>query len=159
MPENLYNDDDRQYLQMMQENITRMATNSANAKTWMVTIVAAILAIGCSIKEIHYWLLLALIPTFVLWYLDAYYLQLECKLRNREQYYINLLTGKEQCENPQMSLYDFRPLHQKQNNEKLRYVETGSQLFNMSVCPLYSAMCLVIIAVTGVVNGWLNSFF
>ena len=33
MVENIMNDDDRQYLMMMQENITRMATNSANCKT------------------------------------------------------------------------------------------------------------------------------
>lgn len=29
----MYNEDDRQYLQMMQENISRMASNSANCKT------------------------------------------------------------------------------------------------------------------------------
>ena len=55
----MYNEDERQYLQMMQDNITRMATNSANAKTWLVTIVAAFLAIGCNIKDFDYWLLLA----------------------------------------------------------------------------------------------------
>lgn len=30
---NIYNDDDRQYLEMMQGNIERMAANSANCKT------------------------------------------------------------------------------------------------------------------------------
>ena len=72
----MYNEDERQYLQMMQDNITRMATNSANAKTWLVTIVAAFLAIGCNIKDFDYWLLLALVPTAVFWYLDALYLKL-----------------------------------------------------------------------------------
>ena len=36
-----YSEDDRQYLQMMQDNITRMAANSSNCKSWLVTIVAA----------------------------------------------------------------------------------------------------------------------
>ena len=29
---NIFSDDDRQYLQMMQDNIARMANNSANSK-------------------------------------------------------------------------------------------------------------------------------
>lgn len=38
-----YDTQDLQYLQMMQENITRMAGNSANAKTWLITIVTGFL--------------------------------------------------------------------------------------------------------------------
>ena len=40
-----YDAEDLQYLQMMQENITRMAGNSANAKTWLVTIVTGLVAV------------------------------------------------------------------------------------------------------------------
>lgn len=69
-----YDPEDLQYLQMMQENITRMAGNSANAKTWLVTIVTGFFAIGCSIKDFDWWLLLAIIPIIVFWYIDAYYL-------------------------------------------------------------------------------------
>ena len=86
-----YEAQDLQYLQMMQENITRMAVNSANAKTWLVTIVTGFFAIGCSIKDLDWWLLLAIIPIVVFWYIDAYYLSLERALRNREQIYINLM--------------------------------------------------------------------
>lgn len=45
----IYNDDDRLYLQMMQENIARMAGNSANCKTWLVTLVAAMLTTGIAV--------------------------------------------------------------------------------------------------------------
>lgn len=38
-----YDTQDLQYLQMMQENIARMAGNSANAKTWLVTILQVFL--------------------------------------------------------------------------------------------------------------------
>ena len=55
-----YSNDDRQYLQMMQDNITRLANNSANCKTWMVTLVAGICAIGCSISTLNGWILLAI---------------------------------------------------------------------------------------------------
>ena len=40
-----YDAQDLQYLQMMQENITRMAENSANAKTWLQRI--SLLRISC----------------------------------------------------------------------------------------------------------------
>lgn len=90
-----YDAQDLQYLQMMQENITRMAENSANAKTWLVTIVTGFFAIGCSIKDLDWWLLLAIIPIIVFWYIDAYYLRLERALRNREQKYINLMNSLE----------------------------------------------------------------
>lgn len=53
--DNLYNDDDRQYLEMMQGSIERMATNSSNCKAWMVTIVAAVMALQCSIDALNVW--------------------------------------------------------------------------------------------------------
>ena len=91
--ENMLNDDERQYLQMMQDNITRMATNSVNVKTWLVTIVAGILAIGGNIENVNYWLLLAIVPIVVFWYLDAFYLNIERGLRNREQRFLNIVRG------------------------------------------------------------------
>lgn len=45
-----YETQDLQYLQMMQENITRMAGNSANAKTWLVTIVTGFLQLVVVLK-------------------------------------------------------------------------------------------------------------
>lgn len=156
----MYNEDERQYLQMMQDNITRMATNSANAKTWLVTIVAAFLAIGCNIKDFDYWLLLALVPTAVFWYLDALYLKLERELRNREQRYINIRRGAETCNEDNLDekdpLFDFRPLSKDKDDKTLRYVETGCQIFNTSVFPLYLVMALVVLIITGVVNGWFS---
>ena len=80
-----YDTQDLQYLQMMQENIARMAGNSANAKTWLVTIITVFFAIGCSIKDLDYWLLIAIIPIMMFWYIDAYYLHLERALRNRNR--------------------------------------------------------------------------
>lgn len=50
-----YETQDLQYLQMMQENITRMAGNSANAKTWLVTIVTGFFAIGCTAVRRNYY--------------------------------------------------------------------------------------------------------
>ena len=149
----MFNDDDRLYLQMMQENITRMASNSLNAKTWMVTVVAAFLAIGCKIDDLQWWLLLALIPIIAFWYFDAFYLKLERQIRNREQLFINFMKGKE-TEGLTLSdlLFDFRPLDKKEDDSKLGFRETGCQMLNKSVWPLYITMIVIIVAITVILS-------
>ena len=152
-----YDTQDLQYLQMMQENITRMAGNSANAKTWLVTIVTGFFAIGCSIKDLDWWLLLAIIPIVVFWYIDAYYLSLERALRNREQIYINLMnslesTGDNLIDEKQNTLFDFRPLFMDNDDDDLKLKKTKCMMFNKSVYPVYLIMLFLIIVATVVTN-------
>jgi hypothetical protein len=152
-----YETQDLQYLQMMQENITRMAGNSANAKTWLVTIVTGFFAIGCSIKDLDWWLLLAIIPIVMFWYIDAYYLSLERALRNREQIYINLMnslesTGDNLIDEKQNTLFDFRPLFMDNDDDDLKLKKTKCMMFNKSVCPVYLIMLFLIIVATVVIN-------
>ena len=152
MEENLYSDDARLYLQMMQENIARMASNSANAKTWLVTIVAAFLAIGCRLDEMHYWLLLALVPVLALWYLDSYYLGLERALRNRERKFMNIANGRIQGV-VKDHLYDFTPYYVDNDNQNLGYKIKRCQMFNKSVCPLYIIMIAIVVVITLIINN------
>lgn len=61
------------YLNTLQGIVSRMAGNSANCKTWCITLVSAILvAIADKAKPNYGWL--ALIPIVVFLFLDAYYL-------------------------------------------------------------------------------------
>ena len=152
-----YETQDLQYLQMMQENITRMAGNSANAKTWLITIVTGFFAIGCSIKDLDWWLLLAIIPIVVFWYIDAYYLSLERALRNREQIYINLMnslenTGDNLIDEKQNTLFDFRPLFMDNDDDDLKLKKTKCMMLNKSVYPVYLIMLFLIIVATVVTN-------
>lgn len=110
----IYNNDDRQYLQMMQSNIERMASNSANCKSWMVTIVAALLALQCSIEQLNGWILLAVLPIILFWYLDTFYLQLERGMRNREKVFMNALQSDDENAYKKV-LYDFEPKMIKKN--------------------------------------------
>ena len=71
------------HLQMIQGIITRMASNSFALKGWAVTLVAAIFALTWA-NVSRGFLLIALIPIFAFWALDAYYLNLERK--NRKLY-------------------------------------------------------------------------
>lgn len=64
------------YLQMIQNLIQRMATNSFQLKGWAITLVGvtAALTVDSTNTRMRFWLLL---PLFVFWFLDAYYLRLE----------------------------------------------------------------------------------
>ena len=68
------------HLEFIQNVITRMNTNSFQIKGWNITIVSAILAIFASTKN-NYFLLSAIFPSIIFWFLDAYYLMQERKFR------------------------------------------------------------------------------
>ncbi len=69
-----------QHLEFIQNIINRMNTNSFQIKEWMITIVSALLALYASSNNVTY-IFVAIIPTLLFWYLDAYYLQQERKFR------------------------------------------------------------------------------
>jgi len=73
-------DNQRHHLQMIQDIITRMNTNSFQIKTMSITIVSALLALYSAILN-PIILLLAAIPIIIFWALDSYYLQQERKFR------------------------------------------------------------------------------
>lgn len=78
------------HLTILQSVITRMAANSSAAKTWCVTIVAAMLvAIVDKNKPQLIWL--AAFPVPVLFVLDLYYLALERQFRSRYTSFVRKL--------------------------------------------------------------------
>ena len=79
------------HLEMIQSIITRMNQNSFMLKGWMITIVSALLAIYADKGNIAY-LLVAIFPILVFWFLDAYYLQQERKFRG---IYSDIVEGKD----------------------------------------------------------------
>lgn len=71
-------EDERLYLQFLQNNIARMNANSVQAKTWCIAIVAALLAIFAETKN-SLFLLICIIPIILFCILDTLYLQQEHK--------------------------------------------------------------------------------
>lgn len=69
-----------QHLEFIQNIINRMNTNSFQIKEWIITIVSALLALYASSDNVTY-IFVAIVPTLLFWYLDAYYLQQERKFR------------------------------------------------------------------------------
>lgn len=68
------------HLEFIQNIVTRLNTNSFQIKGLAITIVAALLAVYASTKKLDF-ILIALLPTLIFWFLDAYYLQQERKFR------------------------------------------------------------------------------
>lgn len=153
MKEDLFNNDDRQYLQMMQGNIERMANNSANCKTWLTTILAGFMALTCGFDSLHWWLLLAIVPIAIFWYLDGFYLSLERGMRNREKDFLNKSVVVNDAY--KKALYNFGPMLKdelKEEEKEQGLVITSGQWWTKSVCPFYMVMIAVIIVVTIVIN-------
>ena len=78
--ENCMTDDQRKHLEFIQNIITRMNANSFQLKGWAVTLVSALLALYASTKN-NYFILTAVFPAMVMWFLDSYYLLQERKFR------------------------------------------------------------------------------
>jgi hypothetical protein len=78
------------HLGMVQDIVTRMATNSVNCKTWCISLVSAILVIIADKGTPDYaWI--ALIPVFLFLILDAYYLGQERAFRDSYNHFVRSL--------------------------------------------------------------------
>lgn len=75
------------HLEFIQSNIVRMNQNSFQMKGWTITIISALLVIfAASINNKTGFgnvgfIFAAIVPTFLFWFLDSYYLQQEKKFR------------------------------------------------------------------------------
>lgn len=64
------------HLQFLQDVISRMARNSFMIKGWTMTLVSALFAFAVTDLNAHF-ILIALIPAVMFWFLDAFFLQQE----------------------------------------------------------------------------------
>lgn len=70
------------YLEMIQNIISRMASNSFLLKGWMISLLVAIFTFTKNKIENNCLLLMSIFIISIFYFLDSYYLQLECKYRN-----------------------------------------------------------------------------
>lgn len=154
MYDNQLNDDGRMYLQMLQGTIERMAANSANCKTWMVTIVSAFMALQCSIKSLNGWISLGLLPIILFWYLDALYLKLERGFRNREREFINSINAVTSDEGKfKVPVYNFSVLFKDKDDKENGFKKTKGVWYSKSVIWFYLIPLLVVLALSWVLNS------
>ena len=82
------------HLTMTQGVVNRMAENSRSCKVWCVTLVAAVLVLVARTGEPQH-ALIALVPTLLFLFLDAYYLALErAFIRSQNTFVEKLHCGK-----------------------------------------------------------------
>ena len=80
----------QKHLEITQGVINRMTDNSRSCKVWCVTLVAAILVLVARTGEPKH-SLIALVPTLLFLFLDAYYLALERAFRDSYNGFVNNL--------------------------------------------------------------------
>lgn len=124
------------HLEFIQSTITRMNQNSFQIKGWMITLVSALLALYASSERVVY-ILIAIVPAVVFWFLDAYYLQQERRFRG----VYNDVAGLSP-DNSRINVREFEIPIQKYQGGKYCYFNV---LFSMTIFPLYG------IAIVGLV--------
>ena len=115
-------------LEFIQSTITRMNQNSFQIKGWMITLVSALLALYASSEKVVY-ILIAIVPAIVFWFLDAYYLQQERRFRG----VYNDVAGLSP-DNSRINVREFEMPIQKYQCGKYCYFNV---LFSKTIFPLY----------------------
>lgn len=116
------------HLEFIQSTITRMNQNSFQIKGWMITLVSALLALYASSERVVY-IIIAIVPAVVFWFLDAYYLQQERRFRG----VYNDVAGLSP-DDSRINVREFEMPIQKYQCGKYCYLNV---LFSRTIFPLY----------------------
>ena len=76
------------HINMLQGVINRMANNSANCKTWAITIISAILVLYADYKIGKQDIWICYIPMCLFFFLDCYYLGLERQIIKKQSSFV-----------------------------------------------------------------------
>ena len=121
------------HLEFIQTVITRLNQISFQIKGWMITIVSALLALYASSgKQIY--ILVAIVPTVIFWFLDTYYLQQERKFRG----VYNDVAGLSP-EDSRVDVRDFEMPIQKYQCGRYCYFNV---LISRTILPLYGVVII-----------------
>lgn len=142
IPENskISMEDVRQYLQMLQDIINRMASNSSNCKAWAITLFTAMSALMIGVEVMRQWMWVILFPIAMFYFLDAYYLGLENDFRDLEASFIKKLRAPEDCSS---YVYDFNFTHADGYKE---YENLKKGLTSPATWLLYSILAVISIS-------------
>ena len=124
------------HLEFVQSVITRMNTNSFQLKGWMITIVSALLALYASSSNCNY-IFVAIVPTLVFWFLDAYYLQQERKFRGLYEDIVN-----DMIKPFSMPIKDYKYIKTNRVSKKYCYCNA---FFSPTIWPLYGIIVIALI--------------
>ncbi len=137
-PESQNNDILFKEIELIEDCIKRMASNSFLLKGWAVTVLSILLGLMANFHSWQLGSLLAIFVCVVFWYLDAVYLKLE-RLYTRKYNWV--IQKRKHTDNYQFNLDPF---------EKNMWLESESQdiglidvMFSWTLLPLYATMLIV----------------
>ncbi len=131
------------YVTILQNIITRMATNSTGCKTWCITLVSAVIVIVADKgKPSYIWI--SVIPIMLFGLLDAYYLLLEKTFREKYNEFIKKVHDATATIN---DMFIVAP----SSGVKITTVEWIKAAGSTSVWPFYSLLLVMLV----IVKAWI----
>lgn len=137
----MFNEDDRHYISLLQENINRMAGNSANCKGWLLTLVSAITALQLTAEDMRGILWISPVLIVLFYFLDSYYLGLERKFIKLEGDFVKKAKAKV-SEAITDGLYSFNIKEVKDKR-----TTTLSALGSKSTWPFYLTLLIIVLVI------------
>jgi hypothetical protein len=138
------------HINMLQGIINRMAANSANCKTWTITILAAMLVLVVEDKICSDKLWICYVPIGLFFFLDCFYLRLEKKFRNTQNDFVDKINNKEDITK---DLFAIKTQETESFCQKIRIAGqnffyqlwcTIKAVFSFSTLPFYGILILIV---------------
>ncbi len=127
-------------IDLIQAVITRMASNSFLLKGWLISLVAVILTLSKDtivVEDVSYLSLTLILPVFIFWYLDAFFLHKEKCYRKLYEWVINnRLTSEENLYSLDYTVH------------KNKVGSVWSIMFTKTLWPFYGFTCLILFLIT-----------
>ena len=127
------------YLEILQGIISRMASNSSSCKTWCITLVSAIIVVIAG-QENHNYIWISIMPIFLFFLLDSYYLALERQFRSVYNDFIKKLHINEAIID---DVFYVLPKY----GFKITSLMIFKSSISISIWPFYSLMALMVLLV------------
>ena len=142
------------HINMMQGIINRMAANSANCKTWLITILAAIFVLVVDDKICSDKIWIAYIPTGLFFFLDCFYLGLERSFIKKQNVFIKKINQGDDIAIDVFALKteEYATFYKKvvanAKNFINQFLYTIRSVGSFSIFPFYGIICLLIYLLT-----------
>jgi len=134
------------HINMLQGIISRMATNSANCKTWAITILAAMLVLVVEDKICSDKIWICYIPVGLFFFLDCFYLGLERNFIKKQNIFIDKINrgndiAKDLFAIKTMGAKNFcQKINATTQNFFCQLLHTIKAIFSFSTLPFYGVL-------------------
>lgn len=137
-------DDKRLHLELVQNVVSRMATNSFSIKGWTVTLVAALMALSAATASEKLFFFITYVPTFAFWFLDSYFLSLEKIYRKIYEYAADDKLAIEEHYSLDKQIYINRYPAENNDNKYCGFKHVANCCLSKTVWPFYLGLIVLV---------------